>query len=166
VPNPKIDRSFSQPATPGIARLSAVTASIGQAGFILNKKRGDIQMQKMLSKTAKDYANDLAERLSDGKPFVKEDNGDNYGQFCCLAKWGGVYTVAYYGDGDIIIEISILDGWNTIWQGRWDTEIDMETFIERIWDGDTGDQLTEKKDEEDLTDEESENDMDNDMPLE
>ena len=116
-------------------------------------------MQKMEGKTTKDYASDLAERLSDGTPFVKEDNSDAYGQFCSLAKWGGVYTVAYYGNGDIIIEVSNLDGWSTIWQGQWTTDIDMETFIERIWDGCTGDQLTEKKDEEDLTDDESENDM-------
>ena len=117
-------------------------------------------MQKMESKTTNDYARDLAERLSDGTPFVKEDNSDAYGQFCSLAKWGGVYTVAYYGNGDIIIEVSILDGWNPIWQGQWDTETDMETFIERIWDGYTGDKLTEKDDDEEgLTDEESENDM-------
>jgi len=108
------------------------------------------------SKTTKEYARDLADELSENKPFVSEDNSDDFGQFCCLAKWGGVYTVDYSGNGDIVIEISILDGWNTIWQGRWDPKIDMETFIERIWDGYTGDKLTEKDEDDDDDDDDDE----------
>ena len=117
-------------------------------------------MQKKVSevehRTTRDYASELADHISYFKPFVKEDNNEQDGQFCCLAKYGGVYTVAYDDSGDITIEMSVLDGWDTIWHGQWNPSTDMETFIERIWYGYTGDQLTENDD--DMTDEESETD--------
>ena len=124
-------------------------------------------MQKIESeverKTTKDYARELADELSYSKPFIKEDNRDDYGRFCCLPKWGGVYTVAYDTSGDITIEMSVLDGWDTIWHGQWNPETDIDAFVQRIWNGETGDELTEKDDDdedEDLTDEESETEMD------
>ena len=118
-------------------------------------------LSKTKRKTVKDYARDLADEIACNQLFIREDNSDEDGQFCCFTKCGDVYTVAYSSDENIIIEKSVFGGWDTIWYGQWNPETDVETFVQRIWNGYTGDKLTEKDE-----DEESETDMDNGEPLE
>ena len=102
-----------------------------------------------MTKTTAEYARELADGMADCRLYVREGSNDQDGGFCIWSKSNTVYTIAYDSCGTITIDCLEYDGWNVIWQGRWDPKIDMETFIERIWYGDTGDKLTEKDEDED-----------------
>ena len=120
-------------------------------------------MQKKVNevehRTTRDYASELADKIAYNAPFVKEANSEHNGTFCCLSKVADVYTIDYDDSGDITIQQIVGFGWDTIWQGQWNPSTDMEIFIERIWYGYTGDQLTATNDEDDEDDEEFETDM-------
>jgi len=166
---PKLQTRSDKPTSPNhltkpsIARLAAVTASSVLASQIhSNQTMGDMSMQKVNEvehRTTRDYARAIADEIASYKPFVREDSNEHDGQFCCWSKSNDVYTVGYDAGGDIIIEQLVGFGWNVIWHGQWNPTTDMETFIERMWYGDTGDQLTATNDEDDEDDDESETDM-------
>ena len=90
------------------------------------------------------------------RPCYKKSNGKK------LAYWALVesYRTAKGPRQRIVAYLGQLKDTTRRGIKQWDPKTDMETFIERIWDGYTGDRLTEQDDdeEEDLTDEESEND--------
>ena len=117
--------------------------------------------ESITNKTTREYAENLANGMADCRLYVQKGSNDQDGGFCFWSKSNTVYTIAYDSSGTITIDCLDYDGWNVIWNGNWDPETDMDKFIERIWDGDTGDKLTEKDDdddEDDADDEESESD--------